>query len=154
MVVAVLGADQRWLKLPRNHGPRFPSFPAERAQRPHVSSIKLPPNLTFVLRHCLFSATSSSSSRTLLYSPLRPILPHTFTMAPLQDSSVDDLKNTVARLESRIAELESRLGGASAAKPSVTDSVRMILMGPPGAGEWFCNPPAEWDTQVRKPDLC
>ncbi|PVH99626.1 adenylate kinase [Periconia macrospinosa] len=56
-------------------------------------------------------------------------------MAPLQDSSVDDLKHTVARLESRIAELESKLGGAPAAVPSATESVRMILMGPPGAGK-------------------
>ncbi|KAG9385001.1 adenylate kinase [Pyrenophora tritici-repentis] len=58
-------------------------------------------------------------------------------MAPMADSSVDDLKNDVKRLEQRIAELESRLaghGGVAAA----TESVRMILMGPPGAGELVC----------------
>lgn len=51
---------------------------------------------------------------------------------------VDDLKNTVGRLEKRIAELEQRLGGGGGGKTaSQTEGVRMILMGPPGAGEYL-----------------
>lgn len=56
-------------------------------------------------------------------------------MAPLQDSAVEDLKNTVKRLESRIVELETRLGGGGSGISSSADSIRMILMGPPGAGK-------------------
>jgi adenylate kinase len=57
-------------------------------------------------------------------------------MAPIQDTVVDDLKNTVGRLEKRIAELEQRLGGGSGSSASQAEGVRMILMGPPGAGEY------------------
>ena len=49
----------------------------------------------------------------------------------------EDIHDLVAKLEQRVKDLESRLhlasGGAS--KPAgVADGVRMILMGPPGAG--------------------
>lgn len=53
-------------------------------------------------------------------------------MAPIQDRVVDDLKSLVNKLESRVAELEAKLAGGDA--PS-TGGVRMILMGPPGAGK-------------------
>ncbi|KAK7182978.1 adenylate kinase [Paraphaeosphaeria sporulosa] len=56
-------------------------------------------------------------------------------MAPIQDASVDDLKHKVSTLEARIAELESRLGGGQSSAPQAQDGVRMILMGPPGAGK-------------------
>jgi hypothetical protein len=55
-------------------------------------------------------------------------------MAPLQDKVVDDLKSLVNKLESRVAELEQKLAGRDA---SSTSGVRMILMGPPGAGMWI-----------------
>ena len=58
-------------------------------------------------------------------------------MAPIQDTVVDDLKNTVGRLEKRIVELEQRLGGGSGSSASQAEGVRMILMGPPGAGEYL-----------------
>jgi len=54
-------------------------------------------------------------------------------MAPLQDKVVDDLKSLVNKLESRVAELEQKLAGSS----SSSSGVRMILMGPPGAGMWL-----------------
>ncbi|KAF1961486.1 adenylate kinase [Byssothecium circinans] len=58
-------------------------------------------------------------------------------MAPIQGSAVDDLKSTIARLESRIVDLEHKLAGGSGSAPSSSaeESVRMILIGPPGAGK-------------------
>jgi len=55
-------------------------------------------------------------------------------MAPITDSQVDDLKGLVHKLEARVWSLERKLGGDDK-KPSVTDSMRMILIGPPGAGK-------------------
>ena len=55
-------------------------------------------------------------------------------MAPLADSAVSDLQSTVSRLEKRIAELESRLQGQASIGDQSQESVRMILIGPPGAG--------------------
>ncbi|PGH30891.1 adenylate kinase [[Emmonsia] crescens] len=58
-------------------------------------------------------------------------------MAPIKDETVDGLKNIIGELESRVAQLEQRLlhGGDSSKPKSITESVRMILMGPPGAGK-------------------
>lgn len=54
-------------------------------------------------------------------------------MAPISDETVSALKDTIHKLESRVAELESRLvDGAKSVLPS--SSIRMVLMGPPGAG--------------------
>ena len=55
-------------------------------------------------------------------------------MAPVSEQLIEDLKNTVHRLESRVQDLEGRLSG-DGKKSSAGESVRMILMGPPGAGE-------------------
>lgn len=55
-------------------------------------------------------------------------------MAPITDSVVDELKSTVHKLEQRIAELEGRLSGHGGGSSTAQESVRMILMGPPGAG--------------------
>lgn len=55
-------------------------------------------------------------------------------MAPLTDSAVSDLQSTVSRLEKRIAELETRLQGQVGIADQAQESVRMILIGPPGAG--------------------
>ena len=58
-------------------------------------------------------------------------------MAPITDDTVQALRDTVHKLESRVQQLEARLGeGSSGAGKSSgsLDSVRMILMGPPGAG--------------------
>lgn len=54
-------------------------------------------------------------------------------MAPITDDIVDELKNTVKRLEMRVQELEGKLaGGGAGANP--LSSMRMVIMGPPGAG--------------------
>lgn len=50
---------------------------------------------------------------------------------------VEQLKATVNTLERRIADLESRLhgNGSSSGSSARSESIRMILIGPPGAGE-------------------
>ncbi|GLI72471.1 adenylate kinase [Penicillium ochrochloron] len=54
-------------------------------------------------------------------------------MAPITDDVVSGLKDTIGKLEARVVELEGRLTGS---KPkSVTEQIRVILMGPPGAGK-------------------
>lgn len=45
--------------------------------------------------------------------------------------SIEDLKNTVTKLQERIQELEKKAGII----PDVPKSVRMVLIGPPGAGK-------------------
>lgn len=55
-------------------------------------------------------------------------------MAPLTDQVVDDLKNLVQKLEMRVSELEAKLTGGDGSSAS-SSSMRMILMGPPGAGK-------------------
>lgn len=59
-------------------------------------------------------------------------------MAPIEDASVDALRDLVRKLETRVEQLESKLeqttGGSSTRKQKVTAGIRMILMGPPGAG--------------------
>ncbi|KAF2128792.1 adenylate kinase-like protein cytosolic [Dothidotthia symphoricarpi CBS 119687] len=56
-------------------------------------------------------------------------------MAPVTESVVDDLKSLVSRLEHRIGELENKLSGHASSAPAAQEGVRMILMGPPGAGK-------------------
>ena len=53
-------------------------------------------------------------------------------MAPIKDDIISDLKSAVHRLEKRVEELESRLSGG---EKSSVEAMRMILMGPPGAGK-------------------
>ena len=54
-------------------------------------------------------------------------------MAPITDEMVADLKDKYHKLEARVWELEGRLA-ADGGKQSKAESMRMILMGPPGAG--------------------
>jgi adenylate kinase len=54
-------------------------------------------------------------------------------MAPTSE----DLHDLVAKLEARVKDLEQKLLHVGASKPTgVLEGVRMILMGPPGAGMW------------------
>jgi adenylate kinase len=56
-------------------------------------------------------------------------------MAPIGDDTVKSLQELVNQLESRVKELEDRLShAAGGTKPTANEGVRMILMGPPGAG--------------------
>ena len=58
-------------------------------------------------------------------------------MAPITDDTVEALRDTIQKLESRVHQLEARLGdgGSGAAQKDIgAQSIRMILMGPPGAG--------------------
>ena len=58
-------------------------------------------------------------------------------MAPITDETVQALRDTIHKLESRVHSLEARLGveGSGGSRTdSVLDSIRMVIMGPPGAG--------------------
>lgn len=59
-------------------------------------------------------------------------------MAPITDEVVEQLRDTIHKLESRVHQLEDKLGGGSGEAGKTTStgqSIRMILMGPPGAGQ-------------------
>lgn len=59
-------------------------------------------------------------------------------MAPITDDIVSDLKASVKRLEARVVELESQFSGnAPSAGSGAQDTMRMVIMGPPGAGEFL-----------------
>jgi adenylate kinase len=51
-------------------------------------------------------------------------------MAPTDSAVVEELKSIIKKLESRVEQLEGKLSG----KDASSSSMRMILMGPPGAG--------------------
>jgi adenylate kinase len=58
-------------------------------------------------------------------------------MAPITQETVDGLKDVISKLESRVVQLEDRLTHGSngpKAKP-IAEQMRIILMGPPGAGK-------------------
>jgi adenylate kinase len=50
------------------------------------------------------------------------------------EDELKHLRDVIGGLESRIKQLEQRATGAA---PVTTESLRMILIGPPGAGECF-----------------
>ena len=54
-------------------------------------------------------------------------------MAPITETTVSDLKDLVHKLEARVHHLESRYESGGK-KQSAAESMRMILIGPPGAG--------------------
>ena len=55
-------------------------------------------------------------------------------MAPIKDETVQDLKDLVHKLDARVRQLAARLHDGGSQQKSVGDSMRMILIGPPGAG--------------------
>jgi adenylate kinase len=59
-------------------------------------------------------------------------------MAPITDEAVSELKDLVARLEKRVHELEAKAGIST--PRSAAQRMRMVLMGPPGAGK-LCSVP-------------
>jgi len=64
-------------------------------------------------------------------------------MAPITDDIVHGLKSLVEKLEARVDELEAKLqgGNGSSSGSSATTTatgMRMVIMGPPGAGEALC----------------
>ena len=66
-------------------------------------------------------------------------------MAPVKDETVDGLRELVSKLELRVEQLEAKLEqatGSSAPRKSKAsvDGIRMILMGPPGAGKRLSDP--------------
>ncbi|OJD29527.1 adenylate kinase 1 [Diplodia corticola] len=55
-------------------------------------------------------------------------------MAPTVEQIVDDIKSSIQKLEGRISDLESKVEG-KASSLTAPSAMRMILMGPPGAGK-------------------
>jgi adenylate kinase len=55
-------------------------------------------------------------------------------MAPITETTVSDLKDLVHKLEARVHHLESRYESGGKKPQSAAESMRMILIGPPGAG--------------------
>lgn len=62
-------------------------------------------------------------------------------MAPIKDETVDALRDLVNKLEARVEQLEAKVrqhdGSAPTRPAKSTESIRMILMGPPGAGMYY-----------------
>lgn len=58
-------------------------------------------------------------------------------MAPITDDQVEHLKDMVRRLETKVDQLEAKLQGRDTGKSpsSPLEQLRMILIGPPGAGK-------------------
>lgn len=57
-------------------------------------------------------------------------------MAPIGDDTVQTLQDLVHKLEDRVKQLEDKLHHAQGGTKQISgEGVRMILMGPPGAGE-------------------
>jgi hypothetical protein len=78
----------------------------------------------------------STISRALLVEPSTHNL---ITMAPIGDDVWQKLQDSFGKLESRVKELEEKLAhaqGGPAKSSSPSQDVRMILMGPPGAGKF------------------
>ena len=63
-----------------------------------------------------------------------PFPSHLSIMAPITETTVSDLKDLVHKLEARVHHLESRYESGGKTSPSTEESMRMILIGPPGAG--------------------
>ena len=69
-------------------------------------------------------------------------------MAPIRDETVDALRDLVTKLEARVEQLEAKVrqhDGSAPTRPAKSrESMRMILMGPPGAGIYYIvYPPRE-----------
>ena len=55
-------------------------------------------------------------------------------MAPIKEETVQDLKELVHKLDARVRQLEARLHDGGSQPKSLGNAMRMILIGPPGAG--------------------
>ena len=128
----------------RNHANRFRQcVPHGRRVRRGSFSAFARVNLSFT-RHWRLGTTSARLCAVIVYVP-PPSLQYVSdssicsAMAPLKDETIDALRDTIHKLESRVQQLEAKLGSSggesSSREPrSNAESVRIILMGPPGAG--------------------
>lgn len=60
-------------------------------------------------------------------------------MAPVTEEAVNGLKDIIGKLEVRIEDLENRLTNGSEKPKTLSEKMRIILMGPPGAGMPYCS---------------
>ncbi|KAJ6032443.1 hypothetical protein N7540_003175 [Penicillium herquei] len=56
-------------------------------------------------------------------------------MAPITQEVVSGLQDTIAKLEAKVVDLEQRLVNGGEKPKTLTEQMRIILMGPPGAGK-------------------
>ena len=56
-------------------------------------------------------------------------------MAPITEDQVTSLKDHIHKLEKRVYELENQLSGGTKKSSNLSEQMRMILIGPPGAGK-------------------
>ena len=61
-------------------------------------------------------------------------------MAPIDDSTADELRGLVKKLEMRVQELETKLTGRDGSGANPLSAMRMVIMGPPGAGKLHLTP--------------
>lgn len=59
-------------------------------------------------------------------------------MSNITEETVNGLKDVIGKLESRVEDLESRFHNNGSGQPkSLSEQMRIILMGPPGSGVWL-----------------
>lgn len=98
----------------------FPDFrsPNDSCQSPLTRPSQRAPFAVFRISRSFFSPHTAAES---------------VAMAPTVEQIVDDIKSSIQKLESRMSDLEARVEG-KAAGVTAPSAMRMILMGPPGAG--------------------
>ncbi|RMD43212.1 hypothetical protein DV735_g1974, partial [Chaetothyriales sp. CBS 134920] len=56
-------------------------------------------------------------------------------MAPITEGAVDELRAIIHELQQKVHDLEAKVDGSSGKTRSIADQMRLILIGPPGAGK-------------------
>lgn len=84
---------------------------------------------------CVVGCWDARLLSSFLKTLVRSLFFAVFHMAPITDSTVSDLKDLVHKLEARVHQLEEKLGEGGKKPKTPSEFMRMILIGPPGAGE-------------------
>ena len=122
--------DRRYKRTVSSENQAFPNptlkTPRQLLESPLLSIAYVLRRVTWLWSFCVFHVYK-----------LTLIVQNEAIMAPIKDQTVDALRELVNKLESRVEQLEAKLNAANGGesrseKPA--ESIRMILMGPPGAG--------------------
>jgi hypothetical protein len=134
-------AERDALQLTETESFKFTPIPGNYYYPPHPPrpSRALLDQLFSPCQSCSFTLSTTSLSPPYTLSELLPTLvrspafSNSPEMAPITDDKVEELRTQYHALEERIHRLEQRLETGEA-KPTVAESMRLILIGPPGAG--------------------